>query len=510
MLRSVFTLSTAAMTVCTLLASVTSVAASGSGAWSEVTSSAREAVAITGRMGRNGDRLWVARRGETLASVARETTGNVAHAADIARYNQLPLDAALTTGQFLYVPDWLAPVVNGARAERGRPSSADRVADTELFLPQERSPLIAATVVPVAAPAVQPIKDVHSQKLDMFVGEVQVLGQVSVERVAIGQGSIVQAEVLDNNELMVIAQQPGSTSLRLWHRDGRQSDYNIRVSESDPDTRVRIERMVRMKVRMVEFRKSALDRLGIDWSDSVNGPGLAIAGDAIGNPLFRPAAEGFGALPNTVNPFATYFGIASNITSRINLLASSGDAVTLAEPVLTARNGGSASFLAGGEVPYPSVGSNGQTIVQFKEYGIKLNVAPEVDDLGQVRALVETEISQIDSAVSIDGAPGLLTRRAQTQVNVRSGETIVISGLLSSESSSDLDKLPGIGSLPVIGAFFKSQSRREAVSELVIFVTPEVLEPRANQRVLTERERSVYRQTSHHIATDRTRLPLLD
>lgn len=481
---------------CTVLIPILWASTAESAGWVEVTSSQRQSETVDTILGRDGDRLWVSRAGETLASVARETTGSVDHVAAIARYNQLAIGATLEKGQLLYIPSALAP-----------PGASLQSVNWEI---QEfaSAPEVEERADTLDEPAVRPIERVSTQNLDMFVGEVDVLGQVSVERVAVGQGSIVRAEVLDNNELMVIAQEPGSTSLRLWHRDGRQTDYNIRVSESDPDTRVRMERMVRMKVRMVEFRKSALGRLGIDWSDSVNGPGFAIAGDAVGNPLFRPAAEGFGTLPNTVNPFATYFGIASNITSRINLLASNGDAVTLAEPVLTARNGGSASFLAGGEVPFPSVGSNGQTIVDFKEYGIKLNVAPEVDEFGQVRALVETEISQIDSAVSVNGAPGLLTRRAQTQVNVRSGETIVISGLLSSESSKDVDRLPGIGNLPVIGAFFKSQSRRNAVSELVIFVTPEVIEP--NTHRLAARDQALYERTDQRLSADRMGLPLLD
>jgi len=204
---------------------------------------------------------------------------------------------------------------------------------------------------------------------------------------------------------------------------------------------------------------------------------LAIAGDATGNALFRPSVDGFSDLPNTVKPFSTYFGIASNVTSRINFLASNGDAVTLAEPVLTAANGGSANFLAGGEVPYPTRDENGNTVVDFKEYGIKLDVSPQIDSMGNVRTLIDTEISQIDPAVSVQGAPGLLTRRAQTQVNVRSGETIVISGLLTSENSKDVDMLPGLGKLPILGALFKSKNVRNSVSELVIFVTPEVVDP---------------------------------
>ena len=108
-----------------------------------------------------------------------------------------------------------------------------------------------------------PIRVSGTINVDMFAGEVKVLGKVNVTRVAIGNGSIVRAEVLKTGELLVIAQTAGSTSLRLWHKDESQSDFNIRVSESDPVTRIRMEKMVQIKVRMIEFRKSALGRLGI-------------------------------------------------------------------------------------------------------------------------------------------------------------------------------------------------------------------------------------------------------
>ena len=343
--------------------------------------------------------------------------------------------------------------------------------------------------------------------VDLFVGEVKVLGQYDVERVAVGNGAIIKAEVIDSGELLVIASAPGSSSLRLWNNDGSQSDYNIRVSQSDPETRVRMERMVRMRVRMVEFRKSALGRLGIDWGDSAAGPGLAAAGE-IGSSLLRPATEGFNALTDTVAPFSAYFGIASNITSRIHFLAQNGDAVTLAEPVLSAMNGGVASFLAGGEVPYPSIGENGQTIVEFKEYGVKLNIAPLIDGAGNVRAKLETEISQLDSSVTVQGAPGLLTRRAQTEVTVRSGQTIVISGLLSSENSADADEIPGLGRLPIIGRFFGTKNERKSVSELVIFVTPEVIEPGAP--MISARETRYKNESDMRVGELRQQLPLME
>ncbi len=407
-------------------------------------------------------------------------------------------------------------IIPGALVVKGDESTEDIVQSRGQI--REFNPLVI-TPIPIVDADITPAQNeqlqqqisdaVETDNIDMFAGQVKVFGQVNVNRVAIGNGDIVRAEVLKSGELLVIGQAAGSTSLRLWHADKTQSDFNIRVSENDPETRVRMETMVRMRVRMIEFRKSALGKLGVDWSDSAAGPGFAIAGDAIGNNFFRPAAEGIDAvLPNTVNPFQTYFGIASNITSRINFLASTGDATTLAEPVLSTTSGGSASFLAGGEVPYPSIGANGQTSVQFKEYGIKLNISPIVDPMGNVRTIVETEISQLDPAVSVQGAPGLLTRKAQTQVNVRSGETIVISGLLSSESSKDIDKLPGLGNLPVIGQLFRAQNARNTVSELVIFVTPEIIQPQGN--TLSAREQTVFDAAELKVDDARQHIQLLD
>ena len=115
-----------------------------------------------------------------------------------------------------------------------------------------------------------------------------------------------------------------------------------------------------------------------------------------------------------------------------------------------------------------------------------------------MRTYVEAEISELDDAVSVNGAPGLLTRRAQTEVNVRSGETIVISGLLSSNSSSARNMIPGLGRLPVIGKLFGSDETRETVGELVIFVTPEVIEP---DSLMSNRERDIERRTDEELDT---------
>ena len=466
-----------------------------------------------------GDRLWRTEPGDSFAEIAMATTGSTQHAFTIARYNQMRAGDALPASTVIAIPQGLL-LPDQSNHKVSEPVQSVRW-ELQEFTQPDSNGAPGTVVVPELSGDTQALVDrqalrnklasssVQTINVDMFAGEVKVMGKVDVSRVAIGNGDIVRAEVLKSGELLIIGQTEGSTSLRLWHSDDTQSDFNIRVSAKDPETRVRMENMVRMRVRMIEFRKSALGKLGIDWSDSAQGPGFAIAGDALGNNYFRPAGEAFAdGLPNAVKPFSTYFGIASNITSRINFLASTGDATTLAEPVLSTTSGGSASFLAGGEVPYPTVGSNGQTTVQFKEYGIKLNVSPSIDSSGNVRTIVETEISQLDPAVSIQGAPGLLTRRAQTQVNVRSGETIVISGLLSTESSKDIDKLPGIGNLPIIGSFFRTQNARNSVSELVIFVTPEIVEPADS--LVSARQQEFFDSSELKINQARRQIQLLD
>ena len=482
------------MTFVLLLCADTYADSSANDGWQAVGTSAAVSPAHIPNSAGGGDRVYMTQSGDTLKTIAKMHTGDENAWAEIARYNRLPEGASIGGDRMLLIPEALL---------KGQE-------DVEKFEIKEFKESETAESVSTedAQELEKALNELRTVNVDLFAGQVEVLAKVAVKRVAVGNGGVIRAEVLKTGELLVIARAPGSTSLRLWHKDGKQTDYNIRVSENDPETRFPMEKMVRMKVKMVEFRKSALGNLGIDWGDGIAGPTFATAGDVIGNNLFRPAAEGIAGLPNTVKPFSTYFGIASNITSRINFLASNGDAVTLAEPVLSCANGGTASFLAGGEVPYPTRGSNGELRVEFKDYGIKLNISPQIDPRGNVRTLVKTEISQIDPALSVQGTPGLLTRRAETQVNVRSGETIVISGLLSSESSKDVDKIPGLGNLPVIGSLFKSKNVRNSVSELVIFVTPEVIDPSEN--VLTERESELHDYAKTNLNNLRGELPILD
>ncbi len=463
------------------------------------------------------DKLYMLESGDTAVSIAERFTGDRKNWASILRYNSLQSAADLKKVSHVVLPASLlinkAPVTTTYEIADATASSGTNNLEDKIGTKLNQS-LPASFDVQESVLATEQLVQENSinylptEYKSLFVGEISMLGRVNVSRVAVGNGAIIRAEVLKTGELMIIAKSPGSTSLRLWHHDNTQSDYNIRVNENDQETRFPMQRMVRMKVRMVEFRKSALSELGVDWSSSIDGPTFATAGDLIGNDLYRPSSGSIANLPNSVKPFSTYFGIASNITSRINLLTSSGDAITLAEPVLSCANGGEAKFLAGGEIPYPTTDSNGNSRVEFKEYGVRLAIAPQIDASGNVSAAIETEISQVDPAVSVQGAPGLLTRKAETLVNVRSGQTIVISGLLSNENGMDESGISGLSNLPILGALFKSKRFRNAVSELVIFVTPEVIEP--ENFLLSKEKQQLFTRSENRVKEARRAINLME
>ena len=256
--------------------------------------------------------------------------------------------------------------------------------------------------------------------------------------------------------------------------------------------RIGWEQMVMMDVKVVEFPRSELRDIGLKWG-AVGGTTLAANWSPIrfgnappgtqftvnipsGQAGLPVAAQSSGAtavpLPSSLNLLS---GLNLGLSAQLNLLEQEGRASVLAEPQLSARNGAKASFLAGGEFPYSVANINGVTVI-FKPYGIKLDISPKVDRNGVIRATIQAEVSSIDGSVSTAGGPALLTRRTDTEFNVRSGETMVLAGLLQRNSSTDIDKVPLLGDLPVLGALFRSKRFQNKETELVIFVTPTVVD----------------------------------
>jgi len=158
----------------------------------------------------------------------------------------------------------------------------------------------------------------------------------------------------------------------------------------------------------------------------------------------------------------------------------------LAAPELATRSGGEAKFLAGGQIPLPVTSSTGQVSVTFKDYGIKLNISPVVDENDVIQAKLETEVSAIDPSVSVQGIPGFTTRSTSSDINLKSGQTVVLSGLVNENMSKAIDKFPMLGDVPVMGSLFRSTNFNAGRSDLVVFVTPMVVDPSstANQQRL--------------------------
>jgi len=250
---------------------------------------------------------------------------------------------------------------------------------------------------------------------------------------------------------------------------------------------VSLGKMIYMNVQITEFNKRDLENLGISWDTTIKGPSAAYASEV--NRGRQISVLGSTGTPASIAPLTAtdairsfgYFGIVSEITSRLNYLVTDGAAVILAEPRLSARSGGEAEFLAGGEVPIPTTNTTGQSNVEFKEFGIILNIKPVADDAGNIIAKVETEVSTVDNALAVNGIPGFRTRKTSADISLRDGETLVISGLVNTETSRSVSKVKWLGDLPVLGPLFRSTNFENNKSELVIFVTPHVAD--ANSKI---------------------------
>jgi pilus assembly protein CpaC len=369
--------------------------------------------------------------------------------------------------------------------------------------------------------------------LTLEVGQAHLIEAPGVRRIAVGNGKAIQATAIDKGQVLVLPEAPGQSSLHLWPRRGPPLAYRIQVVPSETgrilagvqallggEDNLRVglvgervviegdqpsvaqaarlrtlmetyptlvnlvgeagrERMIAMDVRMVEVKRSALENIGVRWDSSASGPSFGILGDVHRGSAFNPggAAAGVGLETGSgVAPFSALFGIATSIRSMINLLEQNGDAVVLAEPRLSCRSGATARFVAGGELPIPQAGNLGAIDVQFKEYGVKFDISPEAGSDGLIRAKVATEISSIDFDVQVKDVPGLLKRRAETEVSLREGETLIIAGLLRQDAAGHIDKVPGLGDVPVLGALFRSRMYREQQTDLVVFVTPRFVE----------------------------------
>ena len=257
------------------------------------------------------------------------------------------------------------------------------------------------------------------------------------------------------------------------------------VSLVKPQLNIVIEKSIALDVRVLEVNRNYQKTVGIRWADTVSGPAFGVVGNLIPNNRFGVISDTgnredlldmLGAVGSGTARLSSYFGITSIIPSELQLLQEEGLARVLAAPSLSTVSGEKATFLAGGDLPVAVLNEFGQPVVEFRQYGIQLEIEPLADRFQNIRSKVKAEVSSVDFATQVNGVPGLTRRATTSTITARPGETIVISGLLDSRDSRGADKFPGLGEIPIIGSLFRSKDFLAQRTELIITVTPRIQE----------------------------------
>jgi pilus assembly protein CpaC len=378
--------------------------------------------------------------------------------------------------------------------------------------------------------------------IQVEVGTHQLLREPdAITRVAVGDPAIADVNVINRRELLITGKSRGVTSLMVWTRgvaqprsvrvrvgavadpaSPRQPDPELagavivpgerlsgRLPNLDAHRRARqlaqagreavpldtsvvdFETQVMTEIKIAEVSRSTAQQFGLNVVRNNAGSTIALTGPGglsgvsrgPGDPTFTlDSAAGFVPLRNAFN---LVLGDASRgVLGILSLLEGKGLARTLAEPSLVATSGQTASFLAGGEFPVPVSQGGAQAggiTIEFKEFGVRLNITPTVLSRDRISLKVAPEVSELDftAAVQVGGVavPALRVRRTDTTIELGDGESFVISGLVSNNLMANVDKVPWLGDVPILGAFFRSAQVSREQKELIMVVTPHLVRP---------------------------------
>jgi len=386
--------------------------------------------------------------------------------------------------------------------------------------------------------------------ISLVQGQSRVIQQAKIAKVAIGDATIASVRVINTHQLMITALSKGITNLSIWQTSGKKKDYVIRVSVEDPkliafDVKallhnvegisvniignkvvlegqllrqddynqlkqvlklypqvisfvrkndVRMDKMVQIDVKMMEVDKGFAKNIGIGWPQSIpmsaqfKGAYPAVSG--------RPKAGAFSIGGSILTDFAFLF----------NMMVTNNLGRVLSNPVLVARSGDKASFIAGGEIPVPVSSALGQTNVKWKEFGIILKIEPLVDEFDNISLKIYAETSDIDmsNAVSANGInlPAFVTRKIKTVVNLTQNETLVLSELLTDKGFKTIAKFPILGSIPIIGELFKSRKYQQSQSQFLVFITPTIIRPGSINNIKIKNMEKRYNNINKFIGYD--------
>lgn len=416
--------------------------------------------------------------------------------------------------------------VSGAEIEATQPSSSPTTAQSN-------------------APQLMSAGDVSDRqgKLAVEVSKSIIVDQSRrIRRISIANGEVAEAVAVSSRELLLNGKAAGDTSLIIWDPDGNRNYYDVHVfapppsieavrselaTEVGPDVSIDVQGsavflrgtapdmiaadralaiastvgkvvnllrinvpqadpQILLKVKFADVDRSATQTLGANLFglDSTKGIGSSTTGQFGSTPAMTfTGGTNSATLSNYLNIF--FYRPDINLGAVIDALEAKNLLQILAEPNLLTVSGRSASFLAGGEFPFPTLQGGaagvGQITIQFKEFGIRLNFLPTVTPRGTIRLDVMPEVSSLDYAngLNISGftVPGLDTRRVQTEVELASGQSLVIAGLLNNQAIETLSKIPGLSNIPLLGKLFESRNISHSNSELMVVVTPELVGP---------------------------------
>jgi len=394
----------------------------------------------------------------------------------------------------------------------------------------------------LAATGLKADNAINKSAISVLVNESTVLDQaVGIRRISIANAEIAEAVAVSTNEIVVNGKAVGDTSLIVWDLKGGRSMLNVHVvantskmdavraellKEAGADVTIdaqegtvflngtvadqtaagralniastmgkvvnllRVttpagEPQILLKVRFADIDRSTANQFAINlFTMSPTGIGTSTTGAYGQNPTFTTAQNQVTwNLSSLLNIF--YFRPDINLGAVLQDLETRNVLQILAEPNLLTLSGKQASFLAGGEFPFPTIQGGasgvGQITIQFKEFGVRLNFLPVVTPRGTIRLTVMPEVSSLDYAngLSVSGftVPGLSTRRVQTDIELENGQSFVIAGLLNNQVTEQLSKMPGLSSIPLLGKLFQSRSASKSNTELLIMVTPEIVSP---------------------------------
>jgi len=400
---------------------------------------------------------------------------------------------------------------------------------------------LTAALAMVALPALC-AEDAPHGNLVVTVGKSLILDTpTDLQRVSVANGDLADALAVTPREALINGKAPGETSLIVWQQDGSRAMYDLTIRQNtarieavrhemerslagqdvsfdfENDTvflrgtardlssaeraaamaatlgkvvnllRVQVpapEPQILLRVRFADVDRAATSSLGMNLlsTGGANTVGQVTTGQ-FGPAL--PQIQGNGVqftLSDALNVFL--FRPDLNLGTMIKALEARNLLQMLAEPNVLTLNNKAASFVAGGEFPFPVVqggASVGAVTIQFREYGVRIRFLPVVTPRGSIRLQVTPEVSSLDysNALQFQGftIPALATRRVDTQVELSSGQSFVIAGLLDNTITESLNKIPGIGDIPILGKLFQSRSRTRNNSELMVLVTPELVTP---------------------------------